>query len=212
MSDGRVSARTRWGYRVAMGLTLSRLAMAIPFVAIGLAGGPGWLAALILVAGFLSDVFDGIVARRFGASTAALRRMDSAADTVFYLGAAYCAWGLHADVVRANAIGIILIIATQALDHAVEVAKFRREASYHAYTAKLWGVALFSALVALFVLGRAELLPVAIGCGLLSHAENLAITAVLPEWRHDVPTVFHAWRIRRAVLSANARTERALGD
>jgi phosphatidylglycerophosphate synthase len=38
--------------------------------------------AICLVAAFLSDVFDGIIARRLGVATPALRRLDSAADTL----------------------------------------------------------------------------------------------------------------------------------
>jgi phosphatidylglycerophosphate synthase len=44
---------------------------------------PGdWLAILVLLA-LLSDVYDGILARRWGVETPALRVWDSIADTVF---------------------------------------------------------------------------------------------------------------------------------
>ena len=45
------------------------------------------LAALVSVA-FLSDVFDGILARRLGVATEALRRADTVVDTAFYVSAA----------------------------------------------------------------------------------------------------------------------------
>lgn len=173
-----------------------RLALAPAFVALGAARTGGWLAAALLVAGFVSDVFDGVVARRFDASTAQLRRLDSSVDTVFYLAVAWTAWRVAPDVLRANAIGIALVIGTMLLNYAVEWARFRREASYHALTARLFGVALFAALVTLLATGNGALLPVAIVAGLVSHLENLAITLVLPRWEHDVKSVWHAWRLR----------------
>ena len=168
--------------------------------ALGALHGSGVLAAIVLVSGFLSDIFDGVVARRFDVSTAGLRRLDSAVDTVFYLAAAFCAWRLQPAAIEANLLWIGLIIGTQVIDHLAELAKFGREASYHAWSARVWGLALFVALIALFASGSGALLPVAAAFGLLSHTETLAITLVLPEWRHDVPTVFHAWRIRRALV------------
>ena len=39
----------------------------------------------ILITGTLSDIYDGILARRFGAATSALRRYDSITDMIYYL-------------------------------------------------------------------------------------------------------------------------------
>jgi phosphatidylglycerophosphate synthase len=185
----------RRGRAVALGLTGLRAALAPVLVALGIAHGGG-LAAAALIAGFVSDVFDGVVARRFGVSTAGLRRLDSITDIAFYLAAVFCAWRLQPQVLRAYAIAIALVVGTLVFDHLVERWKFGRAASYHAWTAKLWGLTLFAALVLLFARGSGALLPLAIACGLLSNLEDLAITLVLPAWRHDVPSVVHAWRIR----------------
>jgi len=185
----------RWGRAVALGLTGLRAALAPALVACGIAHAGG-LAAAALVAGFVSDVFDGVVARRFGVSTAGLRRFDSITDIAFYLAAVFCAWCLQPQVLRAYATWIALVVGTLILDHLVERWKLGRVASYHAWTAKLWGLTLFAALVLLFARGSGTLVPLAIACGLLSNLEDFAITLVLPAWRHDVPSVVHAWRIR----------------
>ena len=51
-----------------------------------------WVAAAIpgmgIALGFLSDIFDGVMARRLGIATATLRRLDSVADAPFYVAAA----------------------------------------------------------------------------------------------------------------------------
>lgn len=46
---------------------------------------PRWIYLPILVAGTLSDIYDGILARSFGVATPALRRYDSVTDVIYYL-------------------------------------------------------------------------------------------------------------------------------
>lgn len=184
------------GYRLALSLTLFRLALAPALVVLAQTGASGVVLALALVAGFLSDILDGVVARRAGAVTPLLRRLDSTVDTVFYLGVAYATWRRHPAELRALAVPILIVIGAEALNYAAAYARFRREASYHARSARLWGLLLFLALFVLLATGRATLLPVALVVGMIAQAEALAITFVLPEWRHDVPSVWNARRIR----------------
>lgn len=184
------------GYRLALSLTLFRLGLAPALVVLAQTGASGVVLALALVAGFLSDILDGVVARRAGAVTPLLRRLDSAVDTVFYLGVAYATWRRHPAELRALAVPILIVIGAEALNYAAAYARFRREASYHARSARLWGLLLFLALFVLLATGRATLLPVALVVGMIAQAEALAITFVLPEWRHDVPSVWNARRIR----------------
>lgn len=49
----------------------------------------------MLSAAFLSDVFEGVIARRLGIATPGLRRLDSAADTLFFVAVAIVAWRLY---------------------------------------------------------------------------------------------------------------------
>lgn len=184
------------GYRLSLGLTLLRLALAPALVLLARAGVPGIVLALALVTGFVSDVLDGVVARRAGVVTPLLRRLDSVVDTVFYLGVAYATWHLHPAALRALAVPILIVIGAEALNYAVAYARFRREASYHARSARLWGLLLFLALFVLLATGSAALLPLALASGMVAQAETLAITLVLPQWRHDVPSVWNARRVR----------------
>jgi phosphatidylglycerophosphate synthase len=191
---GYATRAERYGYAASLALTLLRLALAVPFILIGITDGSGRTAAVVLAAGFVSDVYDGIVARRFGVATAGLRRLDSAVDTVFYLAAAFCVWKLHPGAILSHRWLILAVVATLVVGHVVEIRKFGREASYHAWLAKLWGAALFAALVFLFIAGDDWLLTVALWIGIASHAENFLITLLLPECRSDVRSVFHVVR------------------
>ena len=187
----------RGGYRLSLGLTLFRLALAPAVVMLARTGAPGMVLALVLVAGFTSDILDGVVARRAGAVTPMLRRLDSAVDTVFYLGIAYATYRRYPAELRALGLPILIVLGAEGLNYAAAYARFRREASYHARSARLWGLLLFLALFLLLATGNATLLPVALAAGMVAQLETAAITLVLPQWRHDVPSV---WNARRSFL------------
>jgi CDP-diacylglycerol--glycerol-3-phosphate 3-phosphatidyltransferase len=194
---------TRIGWRLAVGLTLLRLALAPLVLAIPTAGP---VIATFLAVGFLSDVFDGVVARHYGVATPGLRRLDSVVDTVFYLAVAYAVFRLHPAPLRALAWPIGVVLAGEALNYVAAYAVFRRAAGYHAWSAKLWGLLLFVALLVLLAVGSAALLPLALGAGIIAQADTLLITITLPRWRSDVPSVLHALRIRRGVVGFSAPT------
>jgi phosphatidylglycerophosphate synthase len=62
-------------------------AVACPLIVFGAwRGWPGgWLGAIVVMA-LLSDIYDGVLARRWGNETARLRVSDSVTDTFFILG------------------------------------------------------------------------------------------------------------------------------
>ena len=155
--------------------------------------------AACLVAAFVSDILDGVVARRLGIATATLRRLDSVADSLFYAGAALAAWHLHPTAITSRWWPLCALLALEACRYAYDLAKFRREASYHMWSSKAWGVALFAAFLVLLGAGRdTVLVDAAIWLGILADLEGLAISVVLRDWRTDVPTLVHALRLRRS--------------
>jgi phosphatidylglycerophosphate synthase len=151
-----------------------------------------------LILAFLSDVFDGILARRLNVATPGLRRLDSIADSVFYVAALLAAWHLHPLELREFLPTLIVLAAIELARYGFDLLKFRREAAYHLWSSKLWGICLFVGFVSLLVLGRGGLfMAVPIYVGIVADLEGLAFSVVLREWKSDVPSVVHAWRLRR---------------
>lgn len=182
---------------IPLSLTLLRAALAPLMVYLAhYAPRPAWFAAC-LVAALLSDIFDGVIARRLDVATPALRRLDSIADSIFYAAAIYVVWVLNPQVILDHLGPLALLLALEGIRYAFDFWKFRREASYHMWSSKLWGLVLFVAFFAVLVLDRAEpWVAAAIWLGILADTEGLLISAVLPNWKNDVPTLFHALRIR----------------
>ncbi len=156
--------------------------------------------AACLVTAFVSDVLDGIIARRLKVATPALRRFDSLADSLFYLAAVFCAWHLYPEVIRAHQLALGALFGLEIARLLFDIAKFGREASYHMWSSKLWGISLFLAFLSLLACGQSGLaISFAIYLGIAADIEGLAISIVLRRWRTDVPSLVHAWRERQQV-------------
>jgi CDP-diacylglycerol--glycerol-3-phosphate 3-phosphatidyltransferase len=160
-----------------------------------------WLGSMI-AAGFVSDVYDGVLARRWKTDSATLRAVDSIADTIFYLGVLLAIVLRRWQVLRGLIWLLALLLALEAVRMGFDWAKFHRMASYHSYAAKVWGVLLFAASMALLCFDRwFWLLKISLVWGILCDIEGLAISAVLPRWMHDVKHLQRAIELRRQLDS-----------
>ncbi len=155
-----------------------------------------WLIS-ILVYVFLSDVFDGVIARRLQSVTEPLRVADSWADTSFYVCVAAAVWGLHRALLVPFFGPLLAALALLAVNWMLAMAKFHRALSFHAYSSKLWGLSLFAASVALLGFSTAGgWLWAAVIVGVLGHLEGTAMILILPRWAHDVSGIPEALRLR----------------
>ena len=183
---------------IPLGLTLLRALLAPVIILIAVYHPDPLALGVCLSLAFLSDVFDGIIARRLNVATPALRRLDSIADTIFYAAAVFTVWHLYPNVILGNASALIILAVAEVGRYVYDFAKFRREASYHMWSAKFWGICLFIGFFVVLALDDWSEIPIriAIYVGILADIEGLAISFVLKECKTDVPTIFHALRLR----------------
>ncbi len=174
-------------------LSVLRLAL-VPALLLLAAAGAVVPFAVLYALSLATDAADGFLARRLGQATAAGARLDSRADLATWLALPLCAWWLRPDVLRAEAPWVAVLLACLVVPTVLGMLRFRRLTSYHTWAAKAAGVALGAALLALFAWGAGAPLRLATVLVAISQLEELAITAVLPGWRADVPTLAHALR------------------
>ncbi len=210
MTTGLFDPRRHLGGALAVLLTLARLGLAPLVIRLAQQNVPPRWLAVCLLAGFTSDVLDGIVARWAGVASARLRLLDSVVDTVFYLGIAATAWLRFQEALRPLAWFMLAIIGLEFANYLLSWAKLGAGASYHAYSAKGMGIALFGALFALFWWQTAALIPAALVVAFVAQAEVAAITWILPTWAHDVRSVWHAKRLRDTVRRTMPPNESSL--
>lgn len=169
-------------------------------------GWSGFTLAAMVVTALLSDIFDGVLARRWRVDTAAVRLFDSMCDMVFYVCVGVALWLFQPRLLSGNLGLLCALLAVEAANFAANFAKYGRPASYHSYLAKAWGLVLAAAIAAAFVSGHAGLLMrVALWMGVASNVETIAMSLMLPVWRRDVKTLAEAWRIRKEICGCERK-------
>lgn len=152
----------------------------------------------LMFIGLLTDIFDGIIARKVGVSSEKLRRLDSQVDLVFWLSIGFAAYYLNSDLIISEWKSILMILIMEALCYIISWIKFGKETCTHAWLSKLWGLSLmlaFCYLIGFQQTGWAFNLTVILG--LISHLDVILIILILPKWQYDIPSSFHAWKIRQ---------------
>lgn len=153
---------------------------------------------LLMIFGLLTDIFDGIIARRVGVSSEKLRRMDSQVDLIFWICVGWCAWLLNPEIILYHKYAIISIFVMEGLTYVFSFMKFRKETCTHALLSKLWGITLLLAFVSMIGFGHAGIpFFLAVFFGIVGHIDVYLIIYFLPKWAHDVPSSYHAYLIRK---------------
>jgi len=174
-----------------------RAVAALTVIPLGWSGHGTVLAALTLLA-TLSDIFDGIIARRLGVSTTGLRRTDSIVDLVFWLATVAALWVLRPTVMTANAPIIAAAIGAEIVQQTISIWRFGRMAATHARSAKLFGLCLLAGFMIVALDGNAAIAFWIVGVGAaVSAPDGWAIVLLLPHWEADIPSALDAWRLRK---------------
>ena len=187
---------------IPWGLIVLR-ALGCPLIVLGARHGwsGGWL-GVVVVAALLSDIYDGILARRWGGETPVLRLSDSLADTIFYLGVVFALWLREPLVLLGNWKLFLVLLSLEGARYVFDLWKFGKTASYHSYLAKAWGLLIAVAVVGVFSFNRLQwLIWVALVFGIVVNLEGLAMSLMLPRWNNDVKTLGRAWELRKSMLN-----------
>lgn len=156
-----------------------------------------WLA----IAALLSDVLDGALARRLGASSETGRLLDSWADLLIAMVSFVGATLLWPDTMREEAGYFAIVLTALVAPNAWGLLRYRRLLGYHTISAKASGVFLAVGAVALFIGLTPIPFRLAAFIELAVAAEYIAISLILPGWNGEMKSVLHAWRQRRGVTA-----------
>lgn len=152
----------------------------------------------LIALGLVSDIFDGIIARRLGISTLRLRRLDSTVDQFFWLMIVASAYIINPAFFKNNLLLILLLVGLEAMCYALSYLKFRKEVATHAIASKIWTLVLFATLIQIIVGTPSQVLfYICIYLGILTRLEIISIFIIIKNWTSDVPNVYHAVLIRK---------------
>jgi CDP-diacylglycerol--glycerol-3-phosphate 3-phosphatidyltransferase len=178
-------------------LSAMRLVMAPILLALAWFGYPR--AFLVCFTGsLLSDMADGFLARARHQTSELGAKLDSWGDLAMYLTLPLSAWWLWSDLILREWPWVALALGSFVIPTLVGLAKYGRLTSYHTYGAKLSALIMGPAMLVLFAFDYPWPFRLAALIFLLAEIEEIAITAVLPEWHADVRSLVHARRIAGA--------------
>ncbi|MGH0036330.1 MAG: CDP-alcohol phosphatidyltransferase family protein [Myxococcota bacterium] len=152
----------------------------------------------VFVLALVSDVLDGLAARRLGLETELGAWLDQTADFALWVSFPLGAWWLWPEILRREAGWAVLSILCLLGPSAVAWLKYREIPGYHTWTAKTCAVLMGIGVPLLLVFDQAIPFRVAAVFMGVAAVDELGITWVLPTCRHDVPSVVHAMRMRDA--------------
>lgn len=158
----------------------------------------GWLVIALFSYALVSDIFDGIIARKLNVSTPLLRRLDSSVDQIFWISAAAAMFIKCPTFWQEHYRKIVLLFCFEAFTYVISFYKFRKEVATHAIASKIWTLTLFATMVEVMVSCHSNVLfEICFYGGVLTRMEIMLILLFLREWTNDVPSLYHAIQLRQ---------------
>jgi phosphatidylglycerophosphate synthase len=152
----------------------------------------------LIFIGLLTDIFDGIIARQLKISTTKMRRLDSNIDMVFWLCVIWASYILSPAFYHTNFIALAILIGTELACYVLSYIKFKKEVATHALSAKAWALLIFATLIQIIATSTSgTLFMVCFYWGIISRLEIIAMLIVIKKWTNDIPTLYHAFKIRK---------------
>ncbi|WP_461100935.1 CDP-alcohol phosphatidyltransferase family protein [Spirosoma koreense] len=186
--------------RIPIALIFSRLCIGLTILLLSLLHIDQYrlAAILLLIIGLLTDIFDGIIARYLAVSTQNLRRLDSTIDQIFFISFAVATYIQCPVFFKENSSELIVLFGSEVLTYIISFLKFRKEVATHSIGAKIWTLLLVATLIELIIHCQSTVLfTIFFWTGLLTRLEIIAILVTLKTWMNDVPSFYHALKLRK---------------
>lgn len=168
-----------------------------------IAGERAWFAGLLAVA-LSTDVLDGYLARRLNAYSQFGRKLDSVADyTALFVGLVGITL-LWPDIVRREWPWFAAVMGSFFIAMIFSFVRLGRAPCYHTWASKGTVAGCALALIPLLMGWTATPAHIIAALQVLVGVEEIAIALLVPWHVGEMPTAWHAWRLRNAKLRAKA--------
>lgn len=158
-----------------------------------------WI-VLFMILGIITDIFDGIIARKLNVSSLKLRVWDSNVDQFFWLVTIASIFYLNLEFLKINYFWVGFVLLLEVIAYVVSYYKFGKSIATHSILAKIWTLTLLAFLIDL-TLHSSSSTPfiICIGLGLISRVEIILIILSLYKWTSDVPSIFSVSNINKGI-------------
>lgn len=156
--------------------------------------------ATLVIMGLLSDIFDGIIARKLGIDNHKMRKLDTLVDRIFWAIVFLSCWKMYPVFMASMKEELLVLIIAESIVFITTIKKFNKIPAPHNYLSKLWGLIIFLLIMEIILTGKSSwLFDLMILIGLISRVDSLLIYQILPEWKRDVPSSLHAYQLSKAL-------------
>lgn len=145
-----------------------------------------------LIIGFLSDLFDGAVARKLNQTSDFGSKFDSLTDQMLQLSSIIWILILMPEIFQENVFVSLLALIIYFSSLSIGLIKFNRLANLHLYLSKFGGLFLYLFMIHAFITGQYHrgLFLVAVILFILSSAESAALQLTSSEVNTDSGSIF----------------------
>lgn len=151
----------------------------------------------LMYIGIFSDIFDGIIARKFNISTENFRVLDTVFDLMFYLSILVFITSNNKAVFENNKVLISIIIMLESLLYLISLIRFGKLPSPHAILSKFWGLYIIIEFTLLLCEVPGNHFAISLIIGVFVHIDRVLIYLLIRKWEHDIPSSYHALLIRQ---------------
>ena len=193
-------------HKIPHALLYSRLVIAILIIVFSFtAVSPKIIVALSIYA-ILSDVFDGIIARRLNISTVEMRQLDTKIDTVFWFSCLFYICITHAQFLKTHLFQISILVFSELFIIAFGFLKFEERISYHTIFSKFWALLLLWFFIDLVLNNPSHYsFLISFWYGIFVQLEILIIAIVLKQNQTDIPSFLKAIKLRKGIKISRNR-------
>ncbi len=157
-----------------------------------------FFSTLFITVGLVSDIFDGIIARKLNISTVSLRRLDSSIDQLFFSCVVIAIFLYCPNFLKNHWLSFTILMGFEVTTYIVSFQKFKKEVATHTLGAKFWTLLLVMTLIEIsYKCDSSYLYGLTISLGILTRMEIILILILLKDWTNDVPTFYHAILLRK---------------
>lgn len=173
-----------------------RIALMPAVLTAAMADSRPWFVVLLAVS-LTTDALDGFLARRLNAYSDLGRKLDSAADYLTVITGLAGIAMLWPEIIHRELPWVIAALTAFFAVIVYGLVRLGRAPCYHTWASKLGAVLFALSLVPLLAEWAVWPFHVVVVLQVATAVEELAIAWMVPHWSGEMPSCWHAWRLRR---------------
>ena len=192
--------KTKLLHKIPEALLYSRLLVSVLVIVLSFSKVPSYIIVALSIYAIVSDVLDGIIARKLNISTEEMRRLDTKIDTVFWFSCLFYVCINRPLFLKTHLLQLFILVFSELLIIALGAIKFQERVSYHTILSKCWALCLLWFFIDLTLHPSAPVsFAFSFWYGLLVQSEIVLIIIIFKQNHTDVPFVWQALRLRKGL-------------